>query len=71
MKNYLIIFSYKGTNFYGSQKQPGLNTVQNLFEDTLSRIYDEKIKFCSETSYLQKHAKQFALRFLGRKNKFW
>ena len=46
MKNYLIIFSYKGTNFYGSQKQPGLNTVQNLFEDTLSRIYDEKIKFC-------------------------
>ena len=28
---------------------------------------DEKIKFCSEKSYLQKHAKQFALRVFLRR----
>ncbi|HBD06330.1 MAG TPA: tRNA pseudouridine(38-40) synthase TruA [Firmicutes bacterium] len=45
MKNYMLTFAFDGTNYYGTQKQKNLPTVQQVFEDVLSSIYDEKIKF--------------------------
>lgn len=36
--------SFSGRNFYGTQKQPGKRTIQGLFEELLSRIYNQKIK---------------------------
>ncbi len=42
----MLTFAFDGTNFYGTQKQKNLITVQQVFEDVLSSIYDEKVKFC-------------------------
>ena len=39
----LGICSYKGTNYYGWQKQVGFVTVQSTIEEALSRIYDSPI----------------------------
>ena len=37
------ICSYKGTNYYGWQKQVGFISVQSVIEETLSKIYDSPI----------------------------
>ena len=37
------ICSYKGTNYYGWQKQVGFISVQSVIEETLSKIYDTPI----------------------------
>ena len=36
------IVSYDGTNYYGWQEQPGLNTVQKTIQDVLSKIHSGK-----------------------------
>ena len=36
--DYLIKFSYDGTNFFGFQKQPNLRTVEDEFEKALFSI---------------------------------
>ena len=39
----LGICSYKGTNYYGWQKQVGFISVQSKIEEVLSQIYDTPI----------------------------
>ena len=39
----LGICSYKGTNYYGWQKQVGFISVQSKIEEVLSQIYDQQI----------------------------
>lgn len=39
----LGICSYKGTNYYGWQKQVGFISVQSTIEDALSKVYDLQI----------------------------
>jgi tRNA pseudouridine38-40 synthase len=39
----LGICSYKGTNYYGWQKQVGYVSVQSTIEEALSRVYDTEI----------------------------
>ena len=39
----LGICSYKGTNYYGWQKQVGFISVQSTIEEVLSKIYDSSI----------------------------
>lgn len=39
----LGICSYKGTNYYGWQKQVGFISVQSVIEEVLSKIYDTPI----------------------------
>lgn len=43
MNRYKIIFSYKGTDFYGYAKQPNKNTIQQEVETVLSKILNEEI----------------------------
>ncbi|WIA07630.1 MAG: tRNA pseudouridine synthase A [Candidatus Phytoplasma cynodontis] len=43
MWNYKIILSYDGTNYYGYQKQPFLNTIQSVLENSLSKLTKKKI----------------------------
>lgn len=40
---YLLTFSYDGTLFYGYQKQKNKRTVQEEIENTLSKIFNEKV----------------------------
>lgn len=42
MKRYLISFSYDATNYHGYQKQPGLVTIQETIEKSLTSINDDK-----------------------------
>ena len=37
------ICTYKGTNYYGWQKQVGYISVQSTVEEALSKIYDSQI----------------------------
>ena len=39
----LGICAYKGTNYYGWQKQVGFISVQSTIEDALSKVYDSQI----------------------------
>ena len=39
----LGVCSYKGTNYYGWQKQVGFITIQEKIEEVLSQIYNEPI----------------------------
>lgn len=39
-----IRVAFSGKAFYGSQKQPNKRTVQGVFEELLSKIYNSKIK---------------------------
>ena len=39
----LGVCSYKGTNYYGWQKQVGFVSVQSTIEETLSKVYDAPI----------------------------
>ncbi len=42
MDRYLITFSYDGTDFFGSQKQPKIRTIQGEFEKVLKKLNDNK-----------------------------
>ena len=44
MKNILICFAYKGTNYSGFQKQPNKATIQSVLEESLSHVLKEDIK---------------------------
>ena len=39
----LGVCSYKGTNYYGWQKQVGFASVQSTIEEVLSKVYDSQI----------------------------
>ena len=39
----VFVFSYKGTNYYGWQKQVGFVSVQSTIEEVLSKVYDTPI----------------------------
>ena len=39
----LGVCSYKGTNYYGWQKQVGFVSVQSTIEEVLSKVYDSPI----------------------------
>lgn len=66
--NVLIRFSFLGENFYGTQKQSDKPTIQGLFEDLLSRLYDTKVKV-TIASRLDRsvNAFDFAINFLTPK----
>ena len=42
--NVFIQISFNGSSFYGTQKQKDRPTIQGLFEDLLSRIYNQPVK---------------------------
>ena len=44
MHNYLLVISYKGYVFKGSQIQKNLPTAQKLIQDKLAIIFDKPIK---------------------------
>lgn len=43
MKRVLLQIEYKGTNYFGWQKQPNLITVQGVLEDALSNFFKQDI----------------------------
>jgi len=43
MKNYKIVLSYDGTDYFGWQRQPGKCTIQGLVEDAVERLAGKKI----------------------------
>ena len=51
MKNIKLIIEYDGTNYYGWQKQPDGNTVQQKIEKAISEVTGETIDLigCSRT----------------------
>lgn len=44
MKNYKAVLEYDGSNFSGFQRQPGKITIQQVFEEALSRLFNQKLK---------------------------
>jgi len=44
LQRYFIKFSYKGTNYHGSQIQPNAISIQEVLEDRLSRMTREEVK---------------------------
>lgn len=62
--NIFIRFAFSGLNYYGTQIQPDKPTIQGVLEDTLSRIYNEKIR-STISSRLDKgvSALDFAINF--------
>lgn len=54
MKRYLITFSYDATNYYGYQKQNGLNTIQEVMESALTKINNNKKVVLHSTSRTDK-----------------
>ena len=51
MYNYKIVFSYIGTHFNGSQKQPGQTTVESSLFNKLKHFYIDlkKLNLASRT----------------------
>ncbi|MGB9749883.1 MAG: tRNA pseudouridine(38-40) synthase TruA [Caldisericia bacterium] len=51
IKNYKVVLMYDGTNFYGSQKNENLRTVEGVLEENLKKIFKEEIDltFASRT----------------------
>lgn len=43
MPNFKVCVEYEGTNYYGWQRQKGAITVQEVIEDKLSLLLDEKV----------------------------
>jgi len=43
LKNYKIVLSYDGTDYFGWQRQPGKRTIQGLAEDAVERLAGKKI----------------------------
>lgn len=64
MKRYFLHLSYVGTRFRGWQKQPISNTVQEVLENAISRIFKEEITVygCGRTD-AQVHASQYFAHF--------
>ena len=44
MQRFVLLIQYKGTNFYGSQKQPGLRTVQGELEKAICTLTKQNIR---------------------------
>jgi len=44
MLNYKLLIAYRGTNYSGWQYQPDVLTVQGVLEETLSKIFNEKVR---------------------------
>ncbi len=61
---YFVHIAYNGNNFSGWQKLPGITSVQQVIENTLSRILKEKISVagCGRTD-AKVHASQFFFHF--------
>lgn len=64
MMKVFIRIAFSGTDFYGTQKLPKDRTIQGLFEELLSRIYNRPIKV-TISSRLDRgvHALDFGLSF--------
>ena len=64
MHNYLLVISYKGYVFKGSQIQKDLPTAQKLIQDKLAIIFDKPIKVrpCSRLDALV-HAYEWGVNF--------
>ena len=61
---YIATIEYDGTNFFGWQKQPELRTIQQVLEDTLSKIANEKILvYSSGRTDKGVHAKEQVIHF--------
>ena len=66
----LGICSYKGTNYYGWQKQVGFISVQSKIEEVLSQIYDTQITITgSGRTDAGVHAKRQYFHFISEKEK--
>ena len=66
----LGICSYKGTNYYGWQKQVGFVSVQSKIEEVLSQIYDTQINITgSGRTDAGVHAKKQYFHFVNDKEK--
>lgn len=66
----LGICSYKGTNYYGWQKQVGFISVQSKIEEVLSQIYDTQINITgSGRTDAGVHAKRQYFHFISEKEK--
>jgi len=64
MENILIKIQFKGTDFYGSQKQKSKKTVQGEIEKALKNIFKKNIKtICCSRTDRGVHAKEFFLNF--------
>lgn len=44
MRNFMVVISYNGVNFYGYQKQDKLRTVQGEIEKVLKQIHHKEVK---------------------------
>jgi len=66
--NIFVRFSFFGENFYGTQKQKDHPSIQGLFEDLLSKIYDAPVKV-TIASRLDRYvnALDFAINFFPPK----
>ncbi len=63
MKRYFIEISYKGTDFFGWQRQLNQISVQQEIEDSLSKLYSNEpisVVGCGRTD-TGVHAKQYFL----------
>lgn len=66
----LGICSYKGTNYYGWQKQVGFISVQSKIEEVLSQIYDTQITITgSGRTDAGVHARKQYFHFISEKEK--
>ena len=66
----LGICSYKGTNYYGWQKQVGFISVQSKIEEVLSQIYDTQINITgSGRTDAGVHARKQYFHFISEKEK--
>ncbi len=50
MRNIKLTIEYDGTDFYGFQKQPHQNTIQQELETALQKLFRKKIKLVSASS---------------------
>ena len=63
--------SFLGQNFYGTQKLNNKRTIQGVFEEVLSNLYDQKIKvaICSRLDR-KVNATDFVLSFIAPDERF-
>lgn len=69
MRNLKVTIAYRGTGYHGFQRQINSVGVQNVLEEVLSKIADEKIELdgCSRTD-TGVHANEFCFSFRTEKN---